>query len=58
MERKAKAIQLSDTFPQRECIAVEFQEGCKVPNCILSWVPMIVISPTFVKNMPSSFDWI
>jgi len=55
---KVNIIQLSDTISKRESIVIQFQEGCKVSDYVISWIPIIVVSPIFIENMIMSFDWI
>ena len=55
---KANTIRLSNTISKRESIAIKFQEGCKVSDCVTFWVPIIVIFPIFVENVMMSFDWV
>jgi len=56
MNRRAGAIQLSNTFPKRESIVVKFQEKSEMCYCISSRIPVVVEPSTFMKNVPSSFN--
>ena len=56
--RKANILQLSNTILKRESTTVELQEECEVNYCILSKIPIIVKSSTFMKDMISSFNGI
>ena len=48
---KLKVVQLSNTFFERESIAVKLKEEGKVCNWVPSWVLIIVISSTLIKNI-------